>query len=236
MDQFAPRFPSCTDFGHARGVYLVFKDMKLLIIGATGNTGREIVQLALARQHTVTAFVRSPQKIIHTDSKLSVVRGDPLDLPALAKSLAGQDAVLSTLGLPPRQALRPSTFMAESTASIVGAMRTAGVCRLCILSAAVLFPGRGLSFAFFKWLLQHHARDLEALETIVKASDLEWTIARPPRLVSAPDARYLAERDALPVGPAATFSATFRGVASFLLDAAEERKYVRETVGLVRPR
>jgi putative NADH-flavin reductase len=207
--------------------------MKLLIVGATGNTGREVLDLALERQHRVTAFVRSPQKITRTDAALSVVRGDPFDLPALAKALDGQDAVLSTLGLPPRQALRPSNFMAESTAAIVSAMRTAGVSRLCILSAAVLFPGSGVQYAFFKWLLQHHARDLEALETVVKASDLEWTIARPPRLVKAPDARYLAARDALPEG---AFSATFRGVASFLLDAVEHREYLRETVGIVRPR
>jgi putative NADH-flavin reductase len=207
--------------------------MKLLVLGATGNTGREILDLALTRHHRVTAFVRSPQKITRTEANLSVVRGDPFDLPTLAKALDGHDAVLSTLGLPPRQALRPSTFMAESTASILSAMTTAGVSRLCILSAAVLFPGTGAQYAFFKWLLQHHARDLEALETVVKASRLEWTIARPPRLVKAPDARYLAARDALPDG---AFSATFRGVAAFLLDAAEGRQHVREIVGIARSR
>src|SRR3954470_22862219 len=207
--------------------------MKLLILGATGNTGREVLDLALGRHHQVTAFVRSPQKITRSESNLRVVQGGPFDLAALAKALEGQEGVISTLGLPPRQALRPSHFMAESAASIVSAMRTAGVSRLCILSAAVLFPGEGVQYAFFKWFLQHHARDLEALETVVKASDLEWTIARPPRLVKAPDARYLAARDALPDG---AFSATFRGVAAFLLDTAERQEHRRETVGIVRPR
>jgi putative NADH-flavin reductase len=206
--------------------------MKLLLLGATGHTGREVLDLGLARDHQLTAFVRSPHMITQTKANLHVVCGDPFDLAALAKALAGQDAVISTLGLPPRQALRPSHFMAESTASIVSAMRTAGVSRLCILSAAVLFPGSGVQYAFFKWLLQHHARDLEALEAVVKASDLEWTIARPPRLVNAPDARYLAARDALPEG---AYSATFRGVAAFLLDAAERQAYGRQTVGIVRP-
>ncbi len=236
MDQIGPRFVTASDRCHTRSAYPVFAGMKLLVLGATGNTGREILDLALARQHHVTAFVRSPQKITQTSPNLSVVPGDPFDLQALAKALQGHDAVLSALGLPPRQALRPSNFMAESTASIVSAMRTAAVPRLCILSAAVLFPGKGLQYAFFKWFLQHHARDLEALETVVKASDLEWTIARPPRLVKAQDARYLAERDALPQGASATFTATFRGVATFLLDAAEGRQHVRETVGIVRPR
>ena len=206
--------------------------MKLLIIGATGNTGREMLNLALARRHSVTAFVRSPHKISRTDPNLRVVAGDPFDLPALAQALQGQDAVLSALGLPPRQALRPSNFMAESAAATLSAMRTVGISRLCILSAAVLFPGKGLQYAFFKWLLQHHARDLEAMETIVKASDLAWTIARPPRLIHAPDARYVVARDALPEGQ---FSATFSGVAAFMLDAVERKEHLRELVGLCRP-
>ena len=208
--------------------------MKILILGATGNTGREILDLALARRHHVTAFVRSPQKISCTDPNLSVVRGDPFDLAGLAQALRGQDAVLSALGLPARQALRQSNFMAESAAATVSAMRTAGISRLIILSAAVLFPGAGLQYAFFKWLLQHHARDLEALETVVKASDLEWTIARPPRLVHVNDARYLAARDALPEGGLST--ATFRGVASFMLDVLETGARIHETAGIASPR
>lgn len=207
--------------------------MKLFLLGATGNTGREVLDLALERGHQVTAFARSPQKIRQNNARLRVVSGGLFDLPALTRALEGHDAVVSTLGLPAREALRPSTFMAESTASIVSALRTAGVARLCILSAAVLFPGKGVQYAFFKWLLRHHARDLEALETIVKASDLQWTIARPPRLVKSPDARYLAAPNALPDG---AFSATFRGVASFLVDAAERQEHLRETVGIVRPR
>jgi putative NADH-flavin reductase len=207
--------------------------MKLLILGATGHTGREIVDAALARHHDVTAFVRSPQKVSRAAANLMVVRGDPFDLPGLAQALRGQDGVLSALGLPPRQALRPSHFMAQSAAATVSAMRTAGVARLGILSAAVLFPGKGLQYAFFKWLLRHHARDLEALETVVKASDLEWTIARPPRLVHAKDARYLSARDALPDGAS---TATFRAVAAFMLDAVERREHVCEISGVASPR
>jgi len=220
-----------SDLGHTAGSHPVFGAMKLLVLGATGNSGREVLDLALARGHQVTAFVRSPQKITQTHTRLRVVPGSPFDLPEFARALEGQNAVLSTLGLAPRLALRPSHFMAESTAATVSAMRTAGVLRLCILSAAVLFPGTGPQYAFFKWLLRHHARDLEGLETVVKASDLEWTIARPPRLVKAPDARYAAARDALPDGAS---SATFRGTAAFLLDATERHEHVRETVGIVR--
>jgi putative NADH-flavin reductase len=207
--------------------------MNLLLVGATGKTGREVLDVALARGHHVTAFVRSPHKIARAQPELVVRQGDPLDVKTLATAVAGHDAVLSTLGLPPREALRPSNFMTESAATTVAAMRTASVDRLCILSAAVLFPGSGLAYAFFSWLLKHHARDLGAMETVVKASDIEWTIARPPRLVQAEDARYLERRDALPEGSS---TASFRAVATFMVDAVERRDHIREVVGLVTAR
>jgi putative NADH-flavin reductase len=217
-------------FGHAAGPWAVFSNMNLLLIGATGNTGREITDLALARGHRLTAFVRSPAKITRTDPKLVVKKGDPLDVQSLARAIEGEDAVLSTLGLPPRQALRPSNFMAESGGTTVAAMRIAGVKRLSILSAAVLFPGSGLGYRFFTWLLKHHAKDLSAMETIVAASDLAWTVARPPRLVHNLSERYQARVGALPEGSS---TASFRSVAAFMLDAVERREHLGEVVGIV---
>lgn len=207
--------------------------MNLLVLGATGKTGREIVDVALGRGHRVTAFVRSPTKITRTEAQLVVRRGDPLEVTSLASAVEGHDAVLSALGLPARQALRPSKFMVESAATTVAAMKTAGVDRLCILSAAVLFHGSGLQFAFFKWLLRHHARDLAEMEMVVAASDCAWTVARPPRLVQSNDARYLERRDGLPEGSS---TASFRAVATFMVDAVERRNHVRAVVGLVSPK
>jgi putative NADH-flavin reductase len=205
--------------------------MNLLVLGATGKTGREVMNLALSKGHSVTAFVRSPHKISQSHARLRVRKGDALDVDALAIALEGQDAVLSALGQPPRQALRPSTFMAESAANTVAAMQRARVRRLAILSAAVLFPGHGIQFAFFRWFLRHHARDLSAMETVVKATDLDWTIARPPRLVRSDDARYQSRRDGL---PNASLSVSFRGVAAFLLASVEEQRHIEEIVGVAR--
>lgn len=98
-----------------------------------------------------------------------------------------------------------------------------------IVSAAVLFPERGLYFAFFRWLLRHHARDLRAMEGIVQASGLAWTIARPPRLTKSPTANYRALQGALP--PRSRVM-SFRSVAAFMLDAVECRSHVNEIVGL----
>jgi putative NADH-flavin reductase len=203
--------------------------MKLFVLGATGHTGGQIIDLALARSHDVTAFVRSPQKINRHDSKLRVVQGDPHSIEQLTSELPGHDAVLSAIGVRPPQAFRPHSLVDEVAASTVEAMAKAGVNRIVLVSAAVLFPEKGLLFAFFRRLLKHVARDLKAAEEIVRGTSLDWTIARPPRLTNGSDAGYRAVHDAL---PAKGFSMSFRGVAAFMLDVVEQHTYLRQIVGL----
>jgi putative NADH-flavin reductase len=208
---------------------------KLLVLGATGHTGAHIVDLALGRGHQVTAFVRSPHKIVRTDVALTVVKGDPLRSSELAAALPGHDAVLSALGPPAPEAFKPSTLLAEAAASTVAAMSTAGVRRLLVVSAALLFPEKTVGIRFFRWLLREHARDLVAMEAVVQATPLAWTLARPPRLVQGTDERYRSERNALPPGGASVTSrVTFRAVAAFLLDCVEQGAHVGEIVGLAK--
>jgi putative NADH-flavin reductase len=205
--------------------------MRLFVIGANGRTGRQILELAPARGHQVTAFVRSPDKLPRT-SGISVAPGDPRQAGAMASAMPGHDAVLSAIGPHPRDALlHPSTLLADCARATVDAMTASGVGRLAIVSAAVLFPEKGLDFVFFRWLLRHHARDLRAMEQVVRASGLAWTIARPPRLTHAPDASFVALPDALPAGGRAM---SFRSVAAFMLDAVERHSHVGEVVGLAR--
>jgi putative NADH-flavin reductase len=205
--------------------------MRLLMLGATGHVGAHAVDLALARGHHVTAFVRSPHKIVRNDRALSVIRGDPLSVDQLAQALPGHDAIVSALGPAGRDALRASTLLAECAASTVAAMSRGGVSRLVIVSAALLFPEKGLRFAFFRWALSHHVRDLVAMEAVVRATAFEWTIARPPRLIESPDDTYRSARDAL---PANAWSMSYRAVAAFMLDCLEQRSHAREVVGLAR--
>lgn len=205
--------------------------MHVLVLGATGKTGREVVDIALARGHGVTAFVRSPHKLEGHDGALKVVEGSPLEVAPLAEALRGHDAVISALGLPARKALRPSTFMAECAASTVGAMKKARVDRLAIVSAAVLFPGSGPVYRFFRWLLEHHARDLSAMESVVRATELDWTIARPPRLVRSIEERYQSASGELPGG---SYSLSFRALGCFLLDCVEAHSHRQEIVGVTR--
>jgi putative NADH-flavin reductase len=205
--------------------------MRLLVLGANGKTGTQMVDLALARNHEVTAFVRSPGKITRRHPSLTVRAGDPHRVDELAAALPGHDVVLSALGVRPPAAFRPHALVEECAASTVAAMTRAGVRRLVLVSAAVLFPEKGLRFAFFRWLLRQIMRDLDAAEQIVRATPLDWTIARPPRLIDRSDEQYRTAVGALPAGG---FSMSFRAVAAFALDAVEQRTHVHEIVGLAR--
>jgi putative NADH-flavin reductase len=204
--------------------------MRLFVLGATGRTGTEIIDLARARGHQITAFVRSPQKLT-PDASLAVVRGDPFRPETIKAVLPGHDAVLSAIGPHPREAFRPGTLLTDCARATVNAMTASGVTRLVIVSAAVLFPEKGLYFAFFRWLLRHHARDLLSMEHLVQASGLAWTIARPPRLKKSPDANFRALRNALPPGSRAM---SYRSVAAFMLDAVEHRSHLNEIAGLAQ--
>lgn len=203
--------------------------MRLFVIGPNGHTGTQIVDLALARGHDVTAFLRSPEKIGRRHERLRVVRGDPHDPRQLAEALQGHDAVLSALGVRPPGAFRPHTVVRDGAASTVAAMARSGVTRLLVVSTAVLFPVRGPLFALFRWILTYVRRDQAAAEEIVRGAPVDWTILRPPRLVNGPAESYRVFRDG---PPSATASMTFRAVAAFMLDAAERGAHVRETVGL----
>jgi uncharacterized protein YbjT (DUF2867 family) len=203
--------------------------LRLLVLGATGRIGTHVLDLALARGHDVTALVRSPHKVARDDPRLQVIQGSLLSTDDLARALPGHDAVLSSVGPPPREAFRRSTLMAESAASVVAAMTTSRVKRLAVVSAAVLFPDTRLRFRFFRWLLREHARDLAGMEAVVRATDLDWTIARPPRLVNGPGESYRWRSDALPEG---AWSVPFRAVAAFLVDCAEGGAHTRALIGL----
>jgi putative NADH-flavin reductase len=208
--------------------------MRLLVLGANGRTGIEVIDLALARGHEVTAFVRSPKKIARADAKLRVVEGDPHDAALLASALAGHDAVLSALGPRPREAMTRTTLLGDCTASTVEAMRRASTRRLLVVSSALLFPGGGVGAGFFRWLIRSHVRDCAAMEEQLRASALDWTIARPPRLVDARYEEYRAEDDALPGGMTLGSQLSWRAVATFLIDAVDDARYVRKTVGICR--
>ena len=201
--------------------------MRLFILGATGGTGRQLIDQALARGHQVTAFVRSPEKLSARPEGLSVLQGDPRDAAALTAVLPGHDAVLSALGPPgPRR----STILPDSARSTVSAMQSAGLRRLLIVSAAILFEDLGLLAALLRrTLLRNVVVGSGEMERMVTASDLDWTIVRPPRLTNGPlTRRYHVADNRFPPGKQTLSRAD---VAHFLLDELVQDAHLRQIVG-----
>ena len=201
--------------------------MKLFVIGATGRTGQEVVQQALARGHDVTAFVRSPESITLRNERLTVLKGNAMDENELFDAMQNHDAVLSTLG--PREPFKPSSMLHDSAVATTRAMNRSRVRRLLVLSAAAHFPG--VPNRIISFILRKHMRDSLAMEEIVQASGLDWTIARPPRLTEEEYSTYRGREGA---APRMGFSVARKAVAAFMLDAIEQQKYSQKIVGVAK--
>ncbi len=200
----------------------------ILVLGATGGIGRAVVEQAVQRGHSVTAFVRSPEKLRAPPEGVTVRRGDPHDVDELRAALPGHDAVISALG-PPGPG--PTTLHRDCARSTVAAMRAVGVPRLLIVSAAVLFEDHGFSYWFLrKTLLRNIAQDCSEMERVVKASGLDWTIVRPPRLTNGRrTGHYGVEEDRMPKGGSSVSRAD---VAQFLLEELKRGAHVGKMVGM----
>ena len=201
--------------------------MKLFVMGATGRTGQEVVQQAIARGHYVTAFVRSPESITLRNERLTVLKGNAMDENSLFEAMQNHDVVISTLG--PREVFKPSSMLHDSALATTRAMNRAGVKRLLILSAAAHFPGIPNRIASF--IMRNHMRDSLAMEEIVQASGFDWTIARPPRLTQE---EYLTYRSREGAAPKMGFTLARKAVAAFMLDAIEQQKHFRKIVGIAK--
>ena len=157
--------------------------MKLVIFGATGGTGRHLVEQALAEGHQVTAFARRPAALQVRHDRLRIAAGDVSDAAQVESAIEGQDAVLSALGATKKQAI-----CADGMANILAAMRRAGVRRVIVLSAFGASDSHDRSlYTRLLWLfIRERMADKDRMEQLIKRSDLEWTLVRPPRLTDGP--------------------------------------------------
>jgi uncharacterized protein YbjT (DUF2867 family) len=154
----------------------------LLIIGATGALGRDVVTDALGRGFEAAGLVRNPTGAALPD-QLELIRGDVLDAASVKSALAGRDTVICALGTPsPR---KRSTLMADGTANLIAAMRGQGVRRLVCVTLLGCGPSRAnCSLIYGRVILRALAPmmpDKEAQEQAVRASNLDWLLVRPPR-------------------------------------------------------
>jgi putative NADH-flavin reductase len=164
--------------------------MKILVIGATGGTGRCVVDNALRAGHEVTAFARTPQKITLRHERLRVAQGDVLDADALLRTLQGQQAMICALG--PAAGTAPGTIISDGTRNIILAMAQTGVRRLVFESGIMVGEGRGLSainrllLSIFRVLNRALYEDKVRAEKLIRQSSLDWVMVRPPKLKHMP--------------------------------------------------
>lgn len=159
--------------------------MNLLVVGATGGTGVEVVKQALAAGHRVSVLVREPSRLPVQHAALRVVQGDVLDPAAVARALEGNQAVISALGV--RLGQPPGTTRSRGTAVLVEAMQSSGVARLVAVSTVGTAGSRAAQSRISRWLLPRligaaRLAEADAQEATIVASPLKWTLVRPPRL------------------------------------------------------
>jgi putative NADH-flavin reductase len=208
--------------------------MNITVFGATGGTGTALVEQALAAGHEVTAVVRDPARMkVAPHPRLRVVTADVMDPASIAPALAGTDAAVNTVG---PHGLGRTTIQQDSVRSILQAMHQAGARRLLHISGSstvddgeswyMRFPVKPLARATF---LGNSCTDMRGAESLIRASDMEWTIFRPPALNSKPARGYRTAIDRnLPHG----FSVTRADLAACMVAMLPEPTIVHHHVGV----
>jgi putative NADH-flavin reductase len=205
--------------------------MKLVLLGATGQTGKLVTGQALTRGHAVTAIVRAPSarrsSALPANKQLQTVVGDPRNTDILTPILADHDAIISCLGQRLRQ---DANLLRDSAAAMLAAMVRVGVRRCLVVSQGLLFPSWNPVITLLRAILARQVADSTAMERLVETSCTDWTIVRPPRLVDGGrPVGYRVKADALPEG---AWAMQYADLAAFLLDAAEKGEHLKRIVGV----
>lgn len=206
-------------------------NMLILVIGATGPTGREVTTRAIEDGHKVRVLARNPERVSIWSPNLEIVQGDVLEWKTVGKAMRNVDAVVSALGT--GSDLGPTTVISEGTAAILWAMAEANVRRFVCVTSGGTVDDPDEPFLFRKigrYVLRHIFADQRKAEERIRASDSEWTIVRPPRLLDGPArGRYevASEKSA-----GEKYEITRADLADFMVREMNAKKYLRQAVGI----
>lgn len=192
---------------------------RIVVVGAAGKSGREIVKEALARGVGVTAYVRSRAKAEGLPAEVTIVEGDGRDASALSRALPGHDAVVVTSGG------RSETVSAEVARAVVAAMTQAGLQRLIQYSAYGANDGAGIYRFVMQTLASKVAADKIALEKVLADSGLDWTAVRPGVLTDGGKSGKMRAGTGVVLKGFPQISRA--DVAQFVLDELQSPRFVR---------
>jgi len=214
--------------------------MKVLVVGATGGSGRATVEKLLAAGHEVTAFSRHADRLQLASSHFHAFPGDVMNPADVEAAVPGHDAVIVTLGIsesPLRvrlfgSATTPMDVRSTGTRNVISAMRKHGVRKLVVQTTygvgATKERLRWVERLMFKLLLQPQIADTERQEREVRASGLDWVLAQPVHLTDSLEDGAFASSN----GETRKMRISRRGVAQFLVDATAGSRYVGQSVAL----
>ncbi len=207
--------------------------MNILVIGASQGTGALAVRAALDKSHRVTAFARSPQKLNLDHPQLQKTVGDFHQAASVEAAVPGHDAVIVTASATSLGAFKANPrYFSQGTAYVIDAMKKSGVKRLVVLSALGTGDSRSLLNPILRalmvgFLLKVPFQDHERQEEQVRASGLDWVIARPGRLTNGAARRLYVKKTAVESVPSSISRAD---VADFLVEACEVPTWVGHAV------
>jgi putative NADH-flavin reductase len=205
--------------------------MKLAVLGATGGVGLEIVRQAIERGHSVTAFVRSTERLTPFQDRISVKQGNLLNRAELERAIEGHDAVLSGFGPRTPIAKADANLLRDFAAALTNAMQHAGVRRVVVVSTAFLFKDSIMppAYLFGRLFFSGVVADASAMERIIAESGLDWTIVRPPQLTDKPGTgKYRVRESHL---PRFGFNIARADVADCFIKTVEGRDFVEKILG-----
>jgi putative NADH-flavin reductase len=205
--------------------------MKLAVLGATGGVGLEIVRQAIERGHSVTAFVRSPERLTPFQDRISVNQGNLLNSSELQRAIEGHDAVLSGFGPRVPIAKADANLLRDFAATLTTAMQHARIRRVVVASTAFLFKDSIVppAYLFGRLFFPGIVVDACAMERIIAESGLDWTIVRPPQLTDKPyTGKYRVRQGHL---PRFGFNISRADVADCFLKTVEDRVSVGKILG-----
>ncbi len=162
--------------------------MKLLVLGATGGIGLELVKQAIEYHHQVTALVRAPERPKEFSDRIAVIQGDVLNSADIERALEGHDAVLSSFGPREPRSKADVDLLRRFAVALTRAMLRVKIRRVVVVSVAFLFKDSIVppSYLFGRLFFRDTVIDASGMEDVTRKSELDWTIVRPSQLTDKP--------------------------------------------------